>query len=93
MSPSSGTLLTSLRSVCVKMPPITTVPPFSTSTWVFTCLVSIAKPATVERPTLSLLTSTSRITLPSGVICGVTFSVRLALRNWIAVAPLDVAAW
>jgi hypothetical protein len=27
------------------MPPITTVPPFSTSTWVLTCLVLMAKPA------------------------------------------------
>ena len=32
MSPSNGTLVTSSRSVCSKMPPITTVPPFSTST-------------------------------------------------------------
>ena len=29
--------------------------------------------------------------LPSGVICGVTSSFRLALRNAIEVAPLDVA--
>jgi hypothetical protein len=33
------------------------------------------------------------ITLPSGVICGVTSSFRFALRNWIDVAPLDVATW
>ena len=75
------------------MPPITTVPPFSTSTCVFTCLVSIAKPAAVLRPTLSLLMSTSRIMLPSGVICGVTSSLRLALRNWTDVAPLEVRVW
>ena len=75
------------------MPPITTVPPFSTSTWVFTCLVSIAKPAAVAWPTLSLLTSRSRMMLPSGVICGVTSSFRLALRNAIEVAPLEVATW
>src|SRR5262245_42161169 len=31
--------------------------------------------------------------LPSGVICGFTLSDRLALRNDIAVAPLDVACW
>ena len=31
------------------------------------------------------------MTLPSGVICGVTSSLRLALRNWTEVAPLDVA--
>ena len=70
-----------VRSFCSKMPPITTVPPFSTSTCVFTCLVLIAKPAAVAAPTLSLLTSTSRMMLPSGVICGVTSSFRLALRN------------
>jgi hypothetical protein len=33
------------------------------------------------------------ITLPSGVICGVTSSRRLAFLNWIEVAPLDVATW
>ena len=33
------------------------------------------------------------MTLPSGVICGVTSSFRLALRNDTAVAPLDVADW
>jgi hypothetical protein len=31
--------------------------------------------------------------LPSGVICGVTSSLRLALRKAIEVAPLDVATW
>ena len=31
------------------------------------------------------------MTLPSGVICGVTSSFRLALRNCTAVAPLEVA--
>ena len=33
------------------------------------------------------------ITLPSGVIWGTTSSRRLALRNEIAVAPLDEATW
>ena len=32
-----------------------------------------------------------KIILPSGVICGVTSSFKLALRNAIAVAPLEVA--
>ena len=31
--------------------------------------------------------------LPSGVICGVTSSFRLALRKAIEVAPLEVACW
>src|SRR6185295_16900033 len=92
-SPSHGTLVMSSRSCCSKMPPITTVPPFSTRTCVLTCLVLIAKPAVVARPTLSLVMSTSRMTLPSGVICGVTSSLRLALRNCSDVAPLEVATW
>ncbi len=50
MSPRSGTLLMVVLSVCVKMPPMTTVPPFSTSTCVLTCLVLMAKPAAVARP-------------------------------------------
>ena len=37
--------------------------------------------------------STSRMMLPSGVICGVTSSFSVALRNWMAVAPLEVAVW
>ena len=53
----------------------------------------MAKPAGVSCPTASRLMSTSRITLPSGVICGVTSSRRLALRNDTAVAPLDVDDW
>ncbi|MCW2491441.1 MAG: hypothetical protein JWN47_805, partial [Frankiales bacterium] len=39
----------------------------------------------------SFVTSTSRITLPSGVTCGVTSSYKIALRNCSDVAPLDVA--
>ena len=31
--------------------------------------------------------------MPSGVICGVTSSFRMALRNCTEVAPLEVAAW
>ena len=31
--------------------------------------------------------------LPSGVICGVTSSLRLALRKAIEVAPLADATW
>ncbi len=93
MSPSQGTLVMSVRSFCSKIPPMTTVPPFSISTCVLTCLVLIAKPAVVARPTLSLVMSTSRITFPSGVTCGVTSSFRLALRNCSEVAPLDVATW
>ncbi|MNY02004.1 hypothetical protein D3C86_1345580 [compost metagenome] len=53
----------------------------------------MAKPLVVWIPTLSLFTSTSSSTLPSGVICGVTSSFRLALRNCTEVAPLDVADW
>src|SRR6185369_6516582 len=87
-SPSQGTLVMSSRSCCSKMPPMTTVPPFSTRTCVLTCLVLIAKPAVVARPTLSLVMSTSRMTLPSRVTCGVTSSLRLALRNCSDVAPL-----
>ena len=33
------------------------------------------------------------MTLPSGVICGFTFSDRFALRNDTLVAPLEVACW
>ena len=73
--------------------PITTVPPFSTSTSVSTRLVSIAKPCGVEMPTLSLLICSVMITLPSGVICGLTSSFGLALRNWIEVAPLLLAMY
>ena len=73
------------------MPPITTVPPFSTITCVFTCLVLIAKPAVVASPYESLVTSTSSTTLPSGVICGVTSSFRFAFLNATEVAPLLVA--
>jgi hypothetical protein len=41
--------------VCVKMPPMTTVPPFSTSTWVFTCLVSMAEARGRDAPTAVLV--------------------------------------
>ena len=75
------------------MPPITTVPPFSTSTSVLTCLVSIAGPDTVSSPRESLFTSRLSITRPSGVICGLTRSARLALRNDTLVAPELVACW
>jgi hypothetical protein len=75
------------------MPPITTVPPFSTSTCVLTCLVLMAGPAAVSEPRLSLLTSRSRMTLPSGVICGVTSRLRLAFLKDTEVAPLDVDCW
>jgi len=47
MSPRNGTLVTSVLSTCSKMPPMTTVPPFSTSSSVCTCLVLIAGPAGV----------------------------------------------
>ena len=53
------------------------------------CLVSIAKPAGVDWPTVSLVTSKVKMMLPSGVICGNTSSFRLALRKAIEVAPLD----
>src|SRR2546426_7675934 len=69
------------------MPPITTVPPFSTSTSVFTCLVLICTPAGVVAPGWSLLTSSVMMMLPSGVICGFTLRARLALRNDTEVAP------
>src|SRR6266850_568442 len=75
------------------MPPITTVPPFSTSTSVLTCLVLIATPPAVAAPGASLLTSSVMEMLPSGVICGFTLSARLALRNETAVAPEEVADW
>ena len=47
MSPSIGTLVLVLDSSCSKMPPMPTVPPFSTSTSVEICLVSIDGPALV----------------------------------------------
>src|SRR3972149_818765 len=75
------------------MPPITTVPPFSTSTSVFTCLVLIAMPAGVVAPGSSLFTSRVMMMLPSGVICGFTLSARFALRYDTLVAPDDVACW
>jgi hypothetical protein len=42
---------------------------------------------------VSLLTSSFIVTLPSGVICGFTFSDRLALRKETLVAPELVACW
>ena len=45
----------------------------------------------MTEPTLSLETSSSRLILPSGVICGTTSSLRTALRKLTAVAPLLVA--
>src|SRR3990172_3875452 len=69
ISPSTGTLLTVVISVCAYTPPITTVPPFSTSTWVLTLLVSmVGILANTRSPIESLVTSTSIITLSSGVI-------------------------
>mgnify|MGYP006871987296 CR=1 FL=1 len=50
-------------------------------------------PAAVVSPRLSLAMSSDRITLPSGVICGVTSSFSVARRNAIEVAPLLVACW
>ncbi|MNO03653.1 hypothetical protein D3C81_2244210 [compost metagenome] len=41
----------------------------------------------------SLVTLTSMITLPSGVICGVTSSDSDASRKAIEVAPLLVVSW
>ena len=75
------------------MPPITTVPPFSTSTSVLTSLTLISRPSAVSVPRLSLLIFTTRMTLPSGVICGVTSSFSVASTNSTAVAPELVACW
>ena len=44
-------------------------------------------------PTLSLVMSRLRIMPPSGVICGVTSSFKLALRKATEVAPLELAIW
>ena len=75
------------------MPPITTVPPFSTSTSVTICLVSIEGPASVFWPTLSLWTFRFMITLSSGVTWGLTLSESVAFLNDTLVAPLEVACW
>ena len=55
------------------------------------CVIGVV--AVVAWPTVSLLTSSVRMMFPSGVICGVTSSLRSALRNAIEVAPLEVATW
>src|SRR6185295_6626762 len=57
------------------------------------CLVLICTHAGVDAPGASLFTSSVMMMLPSGVICGLTFSDRLALRNDTDVAPEDVACW
>ena len=44
-------------------------------------------------PTLSLEISNSKTMPPSGVMCGVTSNLRLALRNAKLVAPLAAATW
>ncbi|MNC86088.1 hypothetical protein D3C83_17210 [compost metagenome] len=79
------------------MPPITTVPPFSTSTSVVICFVSmagaLALPKLTTCPTLSLLIFSVMITLSSGVICGLTLSESVAFLNETDVAPLDVDCW
>src|SRR5512134_1260662 len=75
------------------MPPITTVPPFSTSTSVMICLVSIEGPASAFWPTLSLWTLRFMITLSSGVTWGLTFNESVAFLNETLVAPLEVACW
>ena len=53
--PAPECVTSSLVSVSSKIPPMTTVPPFSTSTWVWTCLVLIAMPAVVVSPTAVLV--------------------------------------
>ena len=68
------------------MPPSTTVWPSFTSTWVAISRVSIEgtftpPEATTTWPTLSFLTSRSRMMRLSGVICGVTFSDSTAFLN------------
>jgi hypothetical protein len=93
MSPSSGTLLTSSRSSCVKMPPITTVPPFSTSTWVLTCLVLMAGPAFGVLRHAVLVDVDVQDHVAFGRDLRRDLQRRLALRNWIEVAPLEVATW
>eukprot|EP01022_Parablepharisma_sp_SALTPOND_P033114 TRINITY_DN881_c1_g1_i23.p1 TRINITY_DN881_c1_g1~~TRINITY_DN881_c1_g1_i23.p1 ORF type:complete len:1292 (+),score=465.19 TRINITY_DN881_c1_g1_i23:16524-20399(+) len=93
ISPSSGTRVSWAWSAWVQMPPMTTVPPSSTWTLVLMCLVLIARPPGVALPRLSLLTSTSRITLPSGVIWGVTSSFRLAFLKAVVVTPLPADCW
>ena len=47
--------MTSSRSSVEYIPPIATVPPSSTSTRVWTCLVLIAGPAAVCSPTLGAI--------------------------------------
>ncbi len=55
--------------------------------------MSIEGPALVLAPTLSLLTFNFMMMLSLGVICGLTFRLRVAFRNDTLVAPLLVACW
>ena len=86
MSPRYGTLVSSSRCVVARMPPSTTVWPSFTSTWVVISRVSIEgtftpPEATTTVPTVSSLTSRSRMMRLSGVICGVTLRDSTAFLN------------
>ena len=82
---------TVVRVVCSKMPPSTIVSPLSTSTWVFTFLVSIDGMPEKIWPTESFFTSRSMMMRSSGVIRGVTESSSTAGLNDTVVAPLAAA--
>ena len=77
------------------MPPITAVSPLLTEICVTTLRVSIdgtdPPPACgTNWPTLSLRISTPMMMRPSGVICGVTSSLRTAFLNVVVAGELAV---
>ena len=98
MSPSNGTLVTSLLMVSSKMPPITAVSPLLTMICVTTFRLSIAgatpPPACgTNWATESLEISTVMMIRLSGVICGVTSSFSSAGTNAVLIPFCDTAEY